>query len=141
MAQFQTPQEVLAHLRQVIRDRSAWVFVADGPEGHRRISALALALYFQWGEEQTARRLRYGMCHFQNVPTRHEADLSILTVPKAHLPGSYVDVFLKEVGWSSERGDRDLFLFSEGRSLDGVIPLFLAAVQDGAAQPDTSQDN
>jgi hypothetical protein len=143
MALFQTSQEVLAHLRRVIGDRSCWVFVTDGPEGHRRLAALALALYAQWGEGRAARRLRYGTCYFQNAPTRHEALLSVLTVPKQHLPGRWVDVFLREAGLSPRRGDRDLILIPENgdTSLDGVISVFLAAVHEGAAHPDTSQDN
>lgn len=143
MPSFQTAEEIASHLRQVMRDRSAWVFVVDGPEGHRRIAALALALYARWGEEKAARRLRYGCCSFLNGPTRHEATLSILTITKAHLPGSWVDMFLQEAGVGPERGGRDLILMPENGDArpDGVIPLFLMAVHDGYAHPDTSPNN
>jgi hypothetical protein len=135
----------MVRVRDAIRKRTRWVFVATVAEGHRKLAELAVALALRWEVLGLCvdSLLDFGAIDFLNAPTGHRGVISILTVPKSALSVDEVNSFLGRMPPHQQTdGSEDLF----GLCLDTaagreMLTLFFQAVHKGEFRVWTPQDN
>jgi hypothetical protein len=118
-------RELKSHLADAMNGGRHWVFVTDHEEGHLLIRALALA-WIRGGLAES--ELHYGQCDFLNRPTGHRTHLSFVTVPKAAVPLTEVNRFLK-APIAAEEGFGDVLHLLTDAGAEAAFA-FLAAAQE-----------
>jgi hypothetical protein len=128
MADLDSLQVVKDRLGAALRERTHWVFMSDGPRGHRLMGLLSLGLL---GRGSSPDDFDYGIVEFCNACRGLQGIIALLSVPKDLLSRDDLNEFL---GWASDvqagpEGDL-ICLHTSDRGRDLMVH-FWAAVVDG----------
>jgi hypothetical protein len=135
------------HLREAIKSKTRWVFVADNEASHLHMVALAFALYLRWEKVGVDAKslLHYGCCEFAATDTFQRGALSLLTIPRSAFDADDVNDFFAMTSWDPANptgGNWDVIVLCDKDPvrLEGVVA-FLRGVVKGKAYPLNVEDN